>query len=82
MSTEIDKYKKKDDWLPEESIDLETLQKKTLHISRIIYVGKNKTDIPKRCLSITKAGKSVAFDIEMAKAVAAVLHKLGDEYVP
>ena len=82
MSTEIDKFKKSDDWIEESHVDLETLQKKTLHLSRIVYVGKNKTDTPKRCLSITKAGKSVAFDIEMCKAVAAVLHELGDEFVP
>ena len=83
MSTEIDKFKKKDDWQEEDFEDLVTLQKKDLHISRIIYIGKNQDpNKPKRCLSITKSGKSVAFDIEMCKAVAAVIHKLGDEFVP
>ena len=70
-------------WEEEDHIDLITPQKATMHISRIIYAGDNADESnPKRCLSLTKNGKSVAFDIEMAIAVAAAVQKLGEEFVP
>lgn len=79
--SDIQKFEKKQNWISEANISLETLAKSVMTINRIRYVGKYANPKkPKRCLSITKNGKSVAFDIEMAKAVAASLHELGDEY--
>ena len=84
---EINKFivtgKGKSPWKEEDHLDLKTLHGNILHISRIVFVGdKADKKNPKRCLSITKNGKSVAFDIEMTKAIAGCLHKLGDFYVP
>ena len=74
---------KENHWAEEDHIDLITPQKAIMHVSRIIYDGENvDKDNPKRCLSLTKNGKSVAFDIEMAFAVAAAIQKLGEEFVP
>ena len=82
----IEKFQKperENHWEEEQSLDLITPQQATLHVSRIKYIGENaEKDNEKRCLSITKNGKSVAFDIEMAYAVAAALQELGDKYVP
>ncbi len=70
-------------WKEEEHIDLITPQKATIHISRIKYIGENADpEHPKRCLSVTKNGKSVAFDIEMCQAVGAALEELGMEFMP
>ncbi len=76
---------KKNYWKEEDHIDMLTLQKKIMHVSRIIFVpvdDKLKGNPDKRCISITKGGHSVAFDIEMAKSVASAILELGDEYVP
>ena len=82
----IEKFQKperENHWEEEQSLDLITPQQATLHVSRIKYIGENAdTDNEKRCLSVTKNGKSVAFDIEMAYAVAAALQELGDKFVP
>ena len=82
----IEKFQKperENHWEEEECLDLITPQQATLHVSRIMYIGENaEKDNPKRCLSVTKNGKSVAFDIEMAFAVAAALQELGDKFVP
>ncbi len=76
---------KKNYWSEEEFIDMLTLQKKIMHISRIRFVPVDvalKGKPEKRCISITKGGHSVAFDIEMAKSVASAILELGDDYVP
>ena len=82
----IEKFQKperENHWEEESCLDLITPQQATLHVSRIIYIGENaEKDNPKRCLSVTKNGKSVAFDIEMAFAVAAALQELGDKFTP
>lgn len=70
-------------WEEEDHLDLITPQKATIHISRIRYIGENADpEKPKRCLSVTKNGKSVAFDIEMCQAVAAAMEELGMEFLP
>jgi len=70
-------------WEEEDHKDLITPQKATIHISRIKYIGENADpEKPKRCLSITKNGKSVAFDIEMCLAVGAALEELGIDFLP
>jgi len=70
-------------WKEEQSFDLETPNKAKLHISRIVYIGENADpDNPKRCISLTKNGKSVAFDIEMGDAGAAAIQELCDGFIP
>ncbi len=70
-------------WEEEQHIDLITPQKATIHISRIKYIGENADpERPKRCLSVTKNGKSVAFDIEMCQAVGAAMEELGMDFIP
>jgi len=83
---EIEKYLiKKNKWVEEDHRDLKTLQGKILHLSRIKFVPVqpelSKEPI-KRCLSLTKNGRSVAFDIEMVKAVTAYLEELGADFAP
>ena len=81
---EIDKFKKKERtnfWKAEDTIVLETLMKSELTVNRIIYIGPNSAGKKaKRCISITKNGKSVSFDVEMAKAIAASITQLGKGY--
>jgi len=78
---ELERFKKKDkstNWKPEQTIELETLMGSSLTINRILYIGDKASNAkPKRCISLTKNGKSVAFDIEMYQAVAAAMKKLG-----
>lgn len=82
----IEKFQVKEkvlNWKEERSFDLETPNKAKLHISRIVYIGENADpENPKRCISITKNGKSVAFDIEMGDASAAAIQELSDGYIP
>lgn len=78
----LDTFKKKptNKWVSEDSIELETLKKSTLLISRIVF---NEGDIPKRCIAIEKNRKRVAFDIEMVPVIIAALRKMcPDEFVP
>ena len=67
MSNEnlIERYKVKNEskWKSEEEIELETLQKSRLKISRIVFDEEDKPI--KRCIAFSKNRKSVAFDIEM-----------------
>ena len=71
----IEKFtpKTSDNWKSEDSVELETLKKSRLLISRIVY---DKEDPPKRCIAIEKNRKRVAFDIEMVPVVIAALKKL------
>ena len=71
----IDQFKVKSEskWIAEEEIELETLQKSRLKLSRIVY---NESDPPKRCIALSKNRKSVAFDIEMIPVVIATLKKI------
>jgi len=78
MSNEnlIDRYKVKNEskWKSEEEIELETLQKSRLKISRIVF---DEPDKPvKRCIAFSKNRKSVAFDIEMIPVALVSLIKL------
>ena len=73
---------KENHWSEEDCVNLLTPQNATLHLSRIVFTGEGEASGQKRCISVTKNGKSVAFDIEMAFAVAAVVQKLGEKYVP
>lgn len=78
----LDAFKKKkvNKWVSEASVELETLKKSTLLISRIAY---NEEDPPKRCVAIEKNRKRVAFDIEMVPAVIAALRKIcPQEFIP
>lgn len=68
------KVKHESKWDPEEEIELETLQKSRLKISRIVF---DQPDKPvKRCIAFSKNRKSVAFDIEMVPVVIATLKKI------
>ena len=61
----IDRFKVKHEskWKSEDEIELETLQKSRLRISRIVF---DEPDKPvKRCIAFSKNRKSIAFDIEM-----------------
>ena len=71
----IEQYKVKTEskWVAEEEVELETLQKSRLKLSRIVY---NESDPPKRCIAFSKNRKSVAFDIEMVPVVISVLKKI------
>ena len=71
----IEKFKVKNEsrWKPEEEIELETLQKSRLKISRIVF---EESDPPKRCIAFSKNRKSVAFDIEMVPVIIATLKKI------
>jgi len=71
----ISQFQVKDNnkWKSEEEIELETLKKSRLKISRIIF---DEEDPPKRCIAFSKNRKNLAFDIEMVPAVIAVLKKL------
>ena len=81
MSEEIKKLQdKKNHWDEEAHINLPTVLGIDVHISRIRFVQKDGITTNKRCISITKNRRSVAFDIEMCKAVAAAIKELGDEY--
>ena len=81
MNEEAEEYKnKKNHWDEEAHINLPTVLGIDVHISRIRFIQKDGIATNKRCISITKNRRSVAFDIEMAKAVAASIKELGDEY--
>jgi len=72
----IEKFKVKHEskWKSEEEIELETLQKSRLKISRIVF---DEPDKPiKRCIAFSKNRKSVAFDIEMVPVIIATLKKI------
>ena len=80
--TLLKKFKKqpKNNWVSEESVELETLKKSTLLISRIVFKGE---DPEKRCIAIEKNRKRVAFDIEMVPVIIAALRKICPEkFVP
>jgi len=71
------------DWLEEKSIEFDTVMGKKLKINRILYVGKYADPAkPKRCISITKNRKSVAWDIENSRAVEAAIRVLSKGYIP
>ena len=80
----IDKFRKKEKpnyWKAEKTITLTTLMGSELTINRILYTGPNADPKkPKRCLSITKNTKSVAFDIEMYQAIMQSLSQLGEGF--
>ena len=81
MDKDVEDYvNKKNHWDEEAHINLPTVLGIDVHISRIRFVQKDGIATNKRCISITKNRRSVAFDIEMAKAVAASIKELGDEY--
>ena len=71
---------KKNHWDEEAHINLPTVLNIDVHVSRIRFVPKDGKPSNKRCISITKNRRSVAFDIEMCKAVAAAINELGDKY--
>ena len=75
-----DAQNKKNHWDEEAHINLPTVLNIDVHISRIRFVKKDGVKTNKRCISITKNRRSVAFDIEMCKAVAAAINELGDDY--
>ena len=69
---------KKNNWKEEDSIEVETIMGKIVSINRILYIGENADpQKPKRCISITKNGKSVAFDIEMYLAICQAIKEMG-----
>lgn len=71
----LEKFKKRNTnkWRSEDSVELETLKKSTLLISRIVF---DEEDPPKRCIAIEKNRKRVAFDIEMVPVFIAALKKV------
>ncbi len=79
----LEQFRKKENpnWKEEDSIELTTLMGRVLSVNRILYQGPNSDPKkPKRCLSLTKNGKSVAFDIEMYQAVVAAIKELGEGF--
>ena len=73
--------KKESKWEAEEEVELQTLQKSVLKLSRIKFIEDDGHI--KRCIALSKNRKSVAFDIEMIPAVIAVLKKITPkEFVP
>lgn len=71
------KYKvKKSSWTEEDSHDVQSLLNQTIHVSRIV----SKIDPKKRCISISKHGKSVAFDIEMGLVIKEIIGELCKDY--
>jgi len=77
------KEKDHKDWVVEKSIEFPTLMGKILTVNRIKYNGKfAKKENPKRCVSITKNKKSVAWDIELSAAVAAAVRQLSKDFIP
>lgn len=80
---------KMQNWREEAHIDLRTLKGEPLRIARIIYVGDSKDKSPsalalrgKRCISITKNYKTVAFDAELGHLIAKEIWKLSEGFVP
>lgn len=72
-----DKVKvKKSSWREEDSRDIESLLNQNVHVSRIVSLINPK----KRCISINKHGKTVAFDIEMGPVIAEIIKELSKEY--
>jgi len=63
-------------WLEEDSRDVETLLNQVVHVSRIV----SKIDPNKRCISVSKHGKSVAFDIEMGLVIKEIIGELCKNY--
>jgi len=63
-------------WLEEDSRDVETLLNQVVHVSRIV----SKIDPNKRCISVSKHGKSVAFDIEMGLVIKEIIGELCKDY--
>jgi hypothetical protein len=63
-------------WLEEDSRDVETLLNQVVHVSRIV----SKIDPSKRCISVSKHGKSVAFDIEMGLVIKEIIGELCKNY--
>jgi hypothetical protein len=67
---------KKSQWLEEDSRDVESLLNQNVHVSRIV----SKINPNKRCISISKHGKSVAFDIEMGLVIKEIIGELCKDY--
>ena len=63
-------------WLEEDSRDVETLLNQVVHVSRIV----SKIDPNKRCISVSKHGKSVAFVIEMGLVIKEIIGELCKNY--
>ena len=77
VKRETDKYKiKKSAWTEEDSRDVESLLNQLVHVSRI----RSNIDPKKRCISISKHGKSVAFDIEMGLVIKEIIGELCKDY--
>lgn len=67
---------KKSAWVEEDARDVESLMNQNVHVSRI----RSMIDPKKRCISITKHGKSVAFDIEMGNVIKEIIAELSKDY--
>jgi len=67
---------KKSSWVEEDSRDIESLMNQTVHVSRI----RSTIDPNKRCISISKHGKSVAFDVEMGLVIKEIIGELSKDY--
>jgi len=74
------KVEKETKWRSEDEIELQTLKKSILKVSRIVY---DEEEPPKRCLAFSKNRKSLAFDIEMVPVVIAAMKKMcPKEFLP
>lgn len=71
----IEEYKIRNEskWNTEDFVEFPTLRSSVLRLSRIVF---DEEDPPKRCISISKNRKSIAFDIEMIPLVLSALRKL------